>query len=160
MSRRGAISVLCILLLLFGFEYDTTVGKCVSDYEDFQNKTFSNVQNGYNLYKKFYPRNQHLPYAVDITYQTVLPNGQELKITDSNCNITTWRWLSSPIFLFSPPGLLNGLAIMTLNYFREWTTPSVILNVPYPCPNRTHEFLVLMTSLVSSSEPYRSHIHT
>ena len=147
---------LCTVCGLFAFlftcraAYNTTDNNCVSDYEEFEKKTFSdNTHNKYMLYKVFYPQNQHLPYAVDISYRTVLPNGEELEITDSGCNTTKWRWISSPIFLFIAPHTLNSLSMLTMNYFKEWTTPTVTLIVPPPCPNTTYDFLLLMTSLVS-----------
>ena len=114
----------------------------------------------------FYPQNQHLPYAVDVIYQTVLPNGveSELEIAykdpKTNCTITRWRWTSSPIFLLARPKYLNYIVFFTMNYFRDWTTPSVTIKVPYPCPNSTIQFLSQMTSLVSFPGKFLSVLYT
>ena len=138
------------LLFICRAEYNTMANNCTSNYKEFEKKTFSdNIHNKHKLYKVSYPQNQHLPYAVDVIYRTVLPNGKESDIAVSGCNFTKWRWISSPIFLFITPDNLNALAVRTMNYFREWTTPTVTLIVPPPCPNSTYEFLLLMTSLVS-----------
>ena len=148
-SMCGVVTVL--LVILCEAEANTTVNNCVSDYEEFEDKTFSNKGNRYKLYDVFYPPNGHLPYAVEVTYQAVLPNGTEYNITiyDGYCTIAKWRWISSPLFLFVEPGIWNAVVLNTLNYFRPWTTPSVILHVPSPCTNTTVEFLARMTSLVS-----------
>ena len=148
-SMCGVVNVL--LVILCETEANTTVNNCVSDYEEFEDKTFSNKGNRYKLYDVFYPPNGHLPYAVEVTYQAVLPNGTEYNITiyDGYCTIAKWRWISSPLFLFVEPGLWNAIVLNMLNYLRHWTTPSVILRVPFPCTNTTVEFLARMTSLVS-----------
>ena len=144
---------LLAVLLVCGAQDNTKENTCVSDYQEFEKKTFlNNTQNKNKLFQVFYPRNEHSPYAVDITYQTILPNGTESKITLEGltyCTIIKWRWVSSPVLLFNKPELLNVAVFYTLNYFREWTTPSVTLTVPYPCQNEVHDFLTQMTSLVS-----------
>ena len=145
---------LLAVLLVCGTEDNTVENNCVSDYQEFEKKVFiDNTQNRYKLYQVFYPRNGHLPYGVDVVYETLLPNKTVLNITyrDFACTTTNWRWISSPIFLFVRPRYLNMLVLLTLimNYFREWTTPSVTLKVPYPCPNHTFDYLTQMTSLVS-----------
>ena len=154
MSYTSSVTVVCGLLvvLVCGAEDDTTADNCVAEYEEFEKKTFDeNTHNRYNLYQIFYPQNQRSPYAVDINYQTV---GVESEIIHEDpvrfCNITRWRWTSSPIFLFARPEYFNRVVFYTLNYLRELTTPSVTLKVPYPCPNSTIQFLSQMTSLVSS----------
>ena len=140
-----------LLVILCEAEANTTVNNCVSDYEEFEEKTFSNKGNRYKLYDVFYPSNGHLPYAVEVTYRAVLPNGTEYNITnlDGSCTIIPWRWISSSLFLFFEPRIWNTVVLYTLNYFRPWTTPSVILHVPYPCEHTTKDFLARMTSLVS-----------
>ena len=142
-----------LLVILCEAEANTTVNNCVSDYEEFEGKTFgiTNKGNRYKLYDVFYPSNGNLPYAVEVTYRAVLPNGAEYKITiyDGYCTIAKWRWISSPLFLFSRTRIWNAVVLGTLNYFRPWTTPSVILHVPSPCKNTTVVFLARMTSLVS-----------
>ena len=148
---------LLAVLLVCGAQENTTENNCVSDYQEFEKKVFiNNTQNRYKLYQVFYPQNKHLPYGVDVIYETLLPNKTVLNITyrDFECTTISWRWISSPIFLFVRPRYLNILVLSTLNYFREWTTPSVTLKVPYPCPNHTFEFLTQMTSLVSDLTLY------
>ena len=67
------------ILLVCGAKDNTTENNCVSSYEEFEKKTFlNNTQNRNKLFQVFYPQNEHSPYAVDVTYQTVLPNGTEL----------------------------------------------------------------------------------
>ena len=153
-----AAAVYGLLAVLLGCraQDNTTENNCVSSYEEFEKKTFLyNPQNRNKLFQVFYPQNEHSPYAVDITYQTVLPNGTELNITFEDntkpCTIIKWGWVSYPVYIFIRPEDLNILVFFTLNYFREWTTPSVTLKVPYPCPNKTQAFLTQMTSLVSST---------
>ena len=155
MSYTSVVVCGLLVVLVCGAEDDTTANNCVSEYKEFEKKTFDdNTHNRYSLYQIFYPQNQRLPYTVDIIFQTVLPNGVESEIIHEDpirfCNITRWRWISSPIFLFVRPEYFNRVVFFTMNYFREWTTPSVTLKVPYPCPNSTIQFLSQMTSLVSS----------
>ena len=144
---------LLAVLLVCGAQDNTTENNCVSDYQEFEKKTFlNNTQNRNKLFQVFYPQNEHSPYSVEVTYQTVLPNGTESNITLEGltyCTIIKWRWVSSPILLFTEPELLNVVVFFTLNYFREWTTPFVTLTVPYPCQSKTQNFLTQMTSLVS-----------
>ena len=81
----GVLIMLLVICILSGAETNTTVhvNNCVCDYEEFEEKTFSNKGNRYKLYDLFYPPNGHLPYAVEVTYQAVLPNGTEYNITIS-----------------------------------------------------------------------------
>ena len=160
MHTGCTICGLLAVLVVCGAEQNTTENNCVSDYGDFEKITFlNNTQNKYKLYQVFYPQNGHLPYAVDVVYETLLPNKTVLNLTheDFKCTTTKWRWVSSPIFLSVRPRYLNILVLLTLNYFREWTTPSVTLKVPYPCPNSTFDFLTKMTSLVSDITLYGVH---
>jgi hypothetical protein len=110
-----------VLVLVCGGEHMhvARASNCVSDYKEFEKKTFNiNTRNRYSLYQVFYPQNQHLPYAVDVIYQTVLPNGveSELEIAykdpKTNCTITRWRWTSSPIFLLARPKYLNYISVL------------------------------------------------
>ena len=149
-SMCGVVTVL--LVILCETEANTTVNNCVSDYEEFEEKTFSNKGNRCKLYGVFYPSNRHLPYVVDVTYQAVLPNGTEYDITLMMVIVPLFSggaWISSPLFLFFEPEVWNTVVLYTLNYFRPWTTPSVILHVLSPCKNTTVVFLARMTSLVS-----------
>ena len=152
MYTAYSVCGLLAVLLVCGAEDNTTENNCISSYEQFLKETFNNSsENRYNLYQAIYPQNGHLSYVVHITYWVILPNGTESKVMvkDSVCPFVEWRWISSPVFIFIAPVILNYLTFYTLNYFRDWQTPSVNLKVPYPCPNKTLEFLALMTSLVS-----------
>ena len=153
MENMHAVYTVCgllFVLLMCGAEDSTSENNCVSSYEEFEKKTFlNNTENRYKLFQVFYPQNEHSPYAVDITY---LPKGTESNITldgVTSCTIIKWRWISSPVFLFARPEYLNVVVFFTLNYFKEWTTPSVTLKIPYPCPSKRQEFLIQMTGLVS-----------
>ena len=149
----GVVCGLLVVLVCGAEGANVTANNCVSEYEEFEKKTFDeNTHNRYSLYQIFYPQNQRSPYTVDIIYQTVGMESELIIHEDPVrfCNITRWRWTSSPIFLFARPKYLNRVVFYTLNYFRELTTPSVTLKVPYPCPNNTIQFLSQMTSLVSS----------
>ena len=141
---------LLAVLLVCGAEDNTTEYNCVSSYEEFEKKTFLNhTQNRNKLFQVFYPQNEHSPYVVEITYQTVLPNGTVLNITlEDDCTIIKWRWISSLLFMLPKPEHINTAVFFTLNYFREWSTPSVSLKVPYPCPNKAQNVLSQMTNLV------------
>ena len=145
---------LLAILLVCGAKDNTTENNCVSSYEEFERKTFlNNTQNRNKLFQIFYPQNEHSPYAVDVTYQTVLPNGTESNMTmEGYCTVIKWRWTSSPVLLFARPEYLNVVAFFTLNYFKPWTTPSVTIKIPYPCPSETSAFLNEMTSLVSNTQ--------
>ena len=95
-----AVCGLLAVLLGCGAQDNTTGINCVSSYEEFEKRTFlNNTQNRNKLYHIFYPQNEHSPYAVDITYQTLLPNGTELSIKPENntkpCTIIKWGWVSS-----------------------------------------------------------------
>ena len=144
---------LLVVLLVCGANDNTTENNCISSYQEFEKKTFLNdTQNRNELFQVFYPQNEHSPYAVEITYQTVLPNGTYLNITQEGyCTIIKWRWISSPVFFYIRPEYLNSMVFFTLYYFKQWTTPSVTLKVPYPCPNKTQNLLAQMTGLVSKT---------
>ena len=153
------VYVVCGLLtipLVCGADDNTTENNCVSSYQEFETKTFlNNTLNRNKLFQVFYSQNEHSPYAVDITYQTVSPNGTESNITLEGltfCTIIKWRWISSPVFLFARPEYLNVVVFFTLNYFTEWTTPSVTLKIPFPCPSKKQDFFIQMTGLVSLTQ--------
>ena len=48
-----------LLVILCEAEANTSVNNCVSDYEEFEEKTFSNKGNRYKLYDVFYPSNDY-----------------------------------------------------------------------------------------------------
>ena len=131
-------------LVLCGAHSHTTGTKCVSDFLEFEQKTFmNNTGNRYKLYKIFYPPNGHLPFSVDVSYQSVLSNGTKAIILthrDGHMN-KDWIWLSYPVFLLCNPMYLNRLIMYVLKYFKGCETPYTPLNVPHPCPNVTLEFL-------------------
>ena len=148
MNTHLAYIVCSLLPVLAVCGADTTENKCVSSYKEFEKKTFiDNEDNTYRLYKVFYPPNGHLPYSVEVTYQTVLPNGTQVDIITQGVEV--WIWLSSPIFLQTSPQNLNGIILYTLYHFREWKPPNVDIQLPYPCQNVTFQFLLQMTASVS-----------
>ena len=125
--------------------------KCIANYYHFEESFINLTENRYKLYKVFYSPNGHLPYALEVVYQAVLPNGTECDILTEGSNYQNiyWIWVSSPLFLYCRPMYLNRLIFDALNYFRGWTTPNLSLKVYYPCPNMTFEFLLQMTASVS-----------
>ena len=126
---------------------------CVDNYLDFEEQTFgNNSENRLKLYKDFYPPNDHLPYSVIVTYQTVFPNGTKINISsDSSCpDEQAWMWLSSPVLLFAEPTLANRMTLYALNFFEEWDPPQLFLNIPTPCEENAEEFLQQMTYSVSA----------
>ena len=141
-----------LVLCTCGAHSHTTGTKCVSDFLEFEQKTFiNNTENRYKLYKIFYPPNGHLPFSVDVSYQSVLSNGTTVIILthrDGHMN-KDWIWLSSPVFLLCKPVYWNRLIMYVLNYYKECETPDTQLNVPHPCPNVTFEFLLQITTSVS-----------
>ena len=127
---------------------------CVDNYLDFEEQTFgNNSENRLKLYQAFYPPNDHLPYSVVVTYQTVLPNGTRVNIfTTSTCpDRQVWLWVSSPVLFLITPIILNRLSLYTLNHFTEWVPPHLTIATPLPCLAKTEEFLTLMTTSVSST---------
>ena len=142
---------LLVLLLLLGANTDAKVTKCVWNYEEFETGTFiNNTENQYNLYKVFYQPYKHLPYSLKVTYESHFPNGsvKELSISPP-CHKLKLMWLSATAFVLIRPRFLNQLSLYTLNYFEEWVSPNVTIVVPYPCLNRSDEFLLQMTTSVS-----------
>ena len=135
-----------------GAHSHTTGTKCVSNFLEVEQKTFiNNKENRYKSYKIFYPPYAHLPFSVDVSYQSVLSNGTTVIILthrDGHMN-KDWIWLSSPVFLLCKPMYWNRLIMYVLNYFKECETPDTQLNVPHPCPNVMLEFLLQITISVS-----------
>ena len=100
---------LLAVLLVCGAEDNTTENNCVSDYQEFERKVFiTNTQNRFKLYQVFFPQNGHLPYDVDVVYETLLPNKSIVNITfgDFECTTIKLKWIYSPIFLFVQPRYL------------------------------------------------------
>ena len=127
---------------------------CVDNYLDFEEQTFgSNSENRLKLYQAFYPTNSHSPYSVVVIYQTVFPNGTQVNIsTGQHCPTEqVWMWHSSPAFLIYVPSVMNRDILLTLNYFKDWKPPSLVLTTPFPCGHCAHDFLTLMTSSVSAN---------
>ena len=127
---------------------------CTDSYAEFEsasvgsNVSASNIRN--QLYRAFYPPNQHLPYSVLVTYQLVLANGTRFNLSsDQDCNTELWVWLSSPVFLVGDTTYLNRLLLFTVNYFMEWDPPHVtITTTTAPCPDEIGDFLCEMTASV------------
>ena len=128
---------------------------CTDSYAEFEsasvgsNVSASNIRN--QLYKAFYPPNQHLPYSVLVTYQLDFANGTRFNLSsDQDCNTELWVWVSSPVFLLGDTRYLNRLLLFTLNYFMEWNPPHVtITTTSIPCPDKIEGFLSEMTASVS-----------
>ena len=142
-----------ILLQLstLAFSYDGS--SCVDNYLDFEEQIFgNNSKNRLKLYQAFYPTNSRSSYSVIVTYQAVLSNGTQFNISVGHrCpNEQVWMWYSSPAFLFYTPSIMNRDILLTLNNFKDWIPPYVTLTAPNPCGQHKHEFLTLMTSLVSA----------
>ena len=136
---------LCIISLTIG-----VVHGCVDNYLTFEELTFSNnSENRLKLYQAFYPINEHLPYSVLVTFQSLL-NGTQVNIsTDPSCpNRQVRIWLSSPVFLFQEPTSLNRHTLFTLNFFEDWIPPHITITVPYPCQDEAEGFLQRMTTSV------------
>ena len=148
------------LILLLGLQLSISTlvfsdddSSCVDNYLDFEEMTFgNNSENRLKLYRAFYPINNHLPYSVIVTYQTVFSNGSRVNISvNHRCpNELVWVWYSSPQYLFYGASVANRDMLLTLNYFEEWIPPHLVLTTPYPCGQHTREFLSLMTSSVST----------
>ena len=129
---------------------NTTVISCVSDYKELKEETFScNTQNKQKLFQAFYPPYGHLPYSVIVSYKATFSNGTTAALFTSSCHDLEFVWLSSVIFLYSRPKFLNRLSLFTLNYFEDWLPPNISIVIPYPCPNKTIDLLIQMTTLVS-----------
>ena len=128
---------------------------CTDSYAQFEsasvgsNVSGSNIRN--QLYKAFYPPNQHLPYSVLVTYQLVFDNGTRFNLSsDHDCATELWVWLSSSVFLVGDTTYLNRLLLFTVNYFMEWNPPHVtITTTSIPCPDKIEGFLSEMTASVS-----------
>ena len=120
---------------------------CVADFNEVEKKTFgSNTANTHKLYKVFCPPNGHLPYSVEVTYQTVLPNGTQVNIITQGVEV--WIWLSSPIFLHTRPENINCCIFYILYSFTEWIPPHVTIQVPCLHQNVEARFLPQMTASV------------
>ena len=124
---------------------DDSESNCISDYKEFEKKTFDD--NTPKLYEVFYPPNGHEPYSVEVTYQTVLPNGTQMNIITEGVEV--WIWMSSAIFLQARPETLNRVIFYTLYIFREWIPPHIQIQVPCIQKNVTYGFLLQMTASVS-----------
>ncbi len=87
---------LLIILQLSTLAFSDDGSSCVDNYLDFEEQTFgNNSENWLKLYQTFYPPNDHFPYSVVVTYQTVLPNGTKVNIsTDPSCpDRQVWQYL-------------------------------------------------------------------
>ena len=146
-----SVSVLvCLLLPVFLVGGSTAQQDllCTDSYAEFEsasvgsNVSASNIRN--QLYRAFYPPNQHLPYSVLVTYQLVLANGTRFNLSsDQDCNTELWVWMSSPVFCDFD---LNRLLLFTLNCLMKWDPPHVTLTTTIaPCPNEIGDFLCEMT---------------
>ena len=148
------LAVFVVLLQLWTLAFSTNESSCVDDYQDFEEQTFgNNSENRLKLYQAFYPPNDHLPFSVVVTYQSVLPNGTRVNIsTDPSCpDSQVWLWVSSSTLFLLDPTELNRLALYTLNHFTKWVPPHLTIATPLPCSAKVEEFLTLMTASVSNT---------
>ena len=148
------MKLLLFLLQLSTLAFSDDGSSCVDNYQDFEEHTFSNnSENRLKLYQAFYPPNDHLPYSVVVTYQSVLSDGTRVNIsTDPSCpDRQVWLWLSSPVMFILQPTQLNRVALYTLNHFTEWVPPHLTITTSLPCSAKAEEFLTLMTTSVSSA---------
>ena len=124
---------------------------CISRYYEFEEAAITNnSENTDILFSKLYKPNQPLPYSLAILYQVRLTNGTTQRISsDPACPSELWLWTYSPVFLLAEPSLFNRFTLYTLNYFRNWKSPTVTLTVPLPCKANTMDFLKRMTMSVS-----------
>ena len=152
-----SVSVLVCLLLPVFFAGGSTAQQdllCTDSYAEFEsasvgsNVSASNIRN--QLYRAFYPPNQHLPYSVLVTYQLVLANESRFNLSsDQDCSTELWVWLSSPVFLIGDTTCLSHMLLFTLNYFVEWNPPHITITMTTtPCPDKIGEFLSEMTASV------------
>ena len=127
---------------------------CTDSYAEFEsasvgsNVSASNIRN--QLYRAFYPPNQHLPYSVLVTYQLILANGTRFNLSsDQDCSTELWLWVPSPVFLALSTNYINSMLLFTLNYFMEWDPPHVTVTTAIaPCPSKIRNFLSVMTASV------------
>ena len=149
----------CVLASLFILFTCTTADcsdvvqntSCISRYYEFEEAAITNnSENTDALFSKLYKPNQPLPYSLAILYQVRLTNGTTQRISsDPTCHHELWLWTYSPVFLLVEPSLFNRFTLYTLNYFRNWKSPTVTLTVPPPCKANTMDFLNRMTMSVS-----------
>ena len=147
--------LICLLLpVLAGSTTAQQVPLCTDSYAEFESSSVGSNDSGSDirnqLYKAFYAPNQHLPYAVFVTYQLVLTNGTRVNLSsDPDCRTELWAWLSSPVFLVFDATYLNRLLLFTLNYFTDWESPHVTITTEIaPCGDKTRDFLNEMTASV------------
>jgi len=133
---------------------------CTDSYAEFESASVASNISGRDirnqLYKAFYAPNQHLPYSVLVTYQLVLTNGTRVNLSsDPDCSSELWEWLSSPVFLIGKTTYLSRMLLFTLNYFREWKPPLIVITTTTaPCSNKTGEFLSEMTASVGLQDEW------
>ena len=141
----------CACMAYNGFSIIESSVNCVEDYRKFEEMTFmNNTENRQKLSQAFYPPYGHLPYSVIVDYKSIDANGSEVTLLSTpSCPRPELIWMSSIVFIYSRPEILNKLSLYTLNYFEEWKPPKITIFVPYPCSNVTTKFLWQMTSSVS-----------
>ena len=138
---------------------------CTNSYSEFESTSVASNISGNDLRRQlrkvFYSPNQHLPYSVVVTYQLVFANGTRLNLSsDEGCSSEIWVWMSSPVFLLIDITYLNRGLLFTLNYFREWNPPHVVITTTtVPCHAYMKDFLTEMTASVSlcSMSVYLNH---
>ena len=127
-----------------------TPTNCVSNFFEFEKYLKNNSQVQNKLQEIFNPPNQHLPYSVEVVYQTSNGNGSLTAVsTEPDCSEQVWMWLSSPMFIYAPPEFINHLSLYTLNYFSPWEAEEIHIPVARPCPDVKEKLLFQVTAQVS-----------
>ena len=127
-----------------------TPPNCISNFFEFEKYLKNNSQVQNKLHRIFNPPNQHLPYSVEVLYQTSDENGSLTAVsTESDCSRQVWMWLSSPMFVLMLPEHINRLSLYTLNYFASWKAKRTKITIATPCPDVEEELLFQVTAQVS-----------
>ena len=144
-----------VLLCVAGTGHGTPPN-CVSNFFEFEKylKNNSHVQN--ELHRIFNPPNKHLPYSVEVSYQTSDGNGSLIDVSsDAHCREEIWTWLSSPMFVFILPKHINRLSLYTLSYFDSLKATRTKITVARPCTGVEKELLSQVTAQVSEGKESR-----
>ena len=163
LTMSSIIPVSLLLPFLAGGSTAQQDPLCTDSYAEFESASVASNDSGRDirnqLYKAFYAPNQHLPYSILVTYQLVLTNGTRVNLSsDPDCSSELWEWLSSPVFLIGKTTYLSRMLLFTLNYFREWKPPLIVITTTTaPCSNKTGEFLSEMTASVGLQDEWCLH---
>lgn len=152
------LALICSLLLPVLVGASTAhLEHCADSYAEFEKASVGSNVSGdklkAQLFRAFYTPNQHLPFAVYVTYELVLTNGTRYNLSsDQDCSTELWAWVSSPVFLLEVGGsaYTNLILFCAVNYFTEWDPPHITITTALPpCPDKIADFLSQMTASVS-----------